>query len=132
MNFMAERNKVDILAIRKRLDPVLWRPAKPYGDEGWIIDDVLGTQRIIVSYHGVWDGAEWVHASISNREADRGLPGWADTSYLHRAVWGEGGWSYEVHPPQANHVNIHPRALHLWGRLDGKPALPDFAPNGTI
>jgi hypothetical protein len=35
-------------------------------------------------------------------------------------------WAYQVFAPPADHINLHNFALHLWGRLDGKPVLPDF------
>jgi hypothetical protein len=34
--------------------------------------------------------------------------------------------------PPAEHVNIHERALHLWGRVDGSPVMPNFGVYGTI
>jgi hypothetical protein len=38
-----------------------------------------------------------------------------------------------VFAPPTDHVNIHEYALHLFGRLDGTPALPDFtAGSGSI
>jgi hypothetical protein len=44
---------------------------------------------------------------------------------MHWAVFFD-GYAYEVHAPAKDHVNIHEYARHLWGRKDGKPALPDF------
>lgn len=125
------RNKINILRVRSRLGTSHWSAPRTYGDDGWMLDSADAAKRIIVSYHGVLDGHEWLHASISLRWG-QGVPSYADMQQLHRAVWGEGGWSYEVHAPASDHVNIHPRALHLWGRLDGQPALPDFAPGGSI
>lgn len=125
---MHDRNRVNILQIRRRMGVDLWRPSRPFGDDGWVMDNVGSDQRIIVSYHGVLDGHHWLHASISNRY--EGLPSHDDMARLHRAVWGEAGWAYEIRAPIGSHINIHPRALHLWGRLDGQPALPDFAGGG--
>ena len=42
------------------------------------------------------------------------------------------GWAYQVFAPPWAHINIHPNALHLWGRLDGANVLPDFGSWGTI
>ncbi|MEU4804392.1 hypothetical protein [Actinosynnema sp. NPDC023587] len=38
----------------------------------------------------------------------------------------------QVFVPPAEHANFHPRALHLWGRGDGRRMLPDFGSAGTI
>lgn len=126
---MLARNRVDILQVRRVMGPKLWRPAKPYGDDGWILDNVAADQRVIVSFHPE-SGQDWFHASMSNRH--EGLPTYADMALLHRAVWGDTGWSYEIHAPVDSHVNIHPRALHLWGLVDGSPVLPNFGAAGSI
>ena len=65
----------------------------------------------------------YAHASISRVEQ---VPSYDDLVTLHRSVWGRGGWSYQYFVPEAKHVNFHPHVLHLWGRLDGSPVLPDF------
>lgn len=137
---MLARNRVDILQIRKAMGSKLWRPATPLGDDSWTMDSVAGDQRVIVSFHGTaptesdptrrHEGREWLHASMSNRH--EGLPTYEDMQMLHRAVWGETGWSYEIHAPVEAHVNFHPRALHLWGLVDGSPALPNFGVGGMI
>jgi len=75
------------------------------------------------------DGAEWIHASIT-REAT--MPTYADLARLHEAVFGPQRYAYQVFASADRHVNIHARALHLWGRADGKNLLPDFGQHGTI
>lgn len=85
--------------------------------------------RVIVSVARFEDGVEWAHASISRRAE---LPAYEDLVTLHRAVWGEEGWAFQVFAPPSAHVNIHPYALHLWGRLDGQRVHPDFGVNGFI
>lgn len=40
--------------------------------------------------------------------------------------------SYQVFAPRNQHVNIHPTALHIWGRSDGRPCMPEFGSWGTI
>ena len=68
-------------------------------------------------------GYEWLHASISYSNM---VPAYEDMYVLHRAVFGRKRYSYQLFVPESSHVNIHARALHLWGRADGKPVLPDF------
>jgi len=80
---------------------------------------------VIVSTH--FEGeTPWLHASIARDH----MPAYADLVMLHRAVYP--GFAYQVFAPPSSHVNIHPYALHLWGRADGEPAMPDFGRFGTI
>ena len=67
-------------------------------------------------------GVDWVHASISNTAR---MPSYADLKRMHLAVFGN-GWAYQVFAPPSDHINLHEYCLHLFGRLDGKSALPDF------
>jgi hypothetical protein len=53
------------------------------------------------------------------------VPDYADLKLLHTAVFAD-GWAYQVFAPPVKHVNIHEHVLHLFGRLDGSPVLPDF------
>lgn len=77
--------------------------------------------RVIVTCAAA-DGHDWVHASIAHPAQ---TPDYHDLKLLHRAVFGT-GWAYQVFAPPAQHVNIAEHALHLFGRLDGRPVLPDF------
>lgn len=115
------------LGIRKRLGRNVWGPPRPYGD-GWWFDNLAARCRIIVT-SAAYDAEEWVHASVSYVDH---MPEYEDLKLLHRAVFGA-GWAYQVFAPPSEHVNQHEFALHLFGRLDGRPALPDFTTGaGTI
>lgn len=109
------------LKIRRLLGRGNWSTPEPFGPDGWRYVNLDGTSSVLVTCaeHG---GDEWVHASIAR--PDR-MPTYADLKALHAAVFGN-GWAYQVFAPPSDHVNIHEHALHLFGRLDGKPALPDF------
>lgn len=74
------------------------------------------------------DDVEWCHASVAGVDY---LPAYADLVWLHQLVFGS-GYAYQCFVPPSDHVNIHPYALHLWGRADGEPALPRFGTSGTI
>lgn len=113
---------VDILRIRKALGRNRWEPPIPFGPDGWRMSSADSLASVIVS-SADHDGAAWVHASTAH--ADQ-LPTYADLVALHQAVWPT-GWAYQVFAPPSEHVNIHPHALHLWGRRDGARVLPDFA-----
>lgn len=96
-------------------------PGSRFGPDGfrWYIRD--GSVIVTQSDHD--DGVEWIHASIAFADRD---PTYEELTVLHRGVFGRRRWAYQVFAPTARHVNIHEHALHLWGRADGTPVLPDF------
>lgn len=117
------------LRIRKTLGRRDWQAPVPHGPDGWLLRAQDHTASVIVSAADIEDGGPvWVHASIARRDR---MPDYDDLVLLHRAVWGD-GWAYQVFAPPARHINIHPYALHLWGRADGSQALPDFGCWGTV
>lgn len=115
---------LDALGIRRRLlgGRTVWLPPQPHGPDGWSFVNRARCSSVIVSCAAHDDGDEWVHASIAHEHT---MPLYEELKMLHAAVFGD-GWAYQVFAPPSDHVNIHEFALHLWGRLDGKPALPDF------
>lgn len=118
---------IDALKIRKMLGRDEWRVPQQHGPDGWSFVRCTADASVIVSAarHG---NDEWLHASIAC--TDR-MPSYDDLVLLHNAVFGE-RFAYQVFAPSTQHVNIHQYALHLWGRLDGKPVLPEFGLYGTI
>ena len=118
---------LDPLGIRQRLGRKMWSPPHPMGPDGWAYTHLGGATSVIVTSCPHGDPVtDWIHASIAH--TDR-MPDYDDLKALHRAVFGD-GWAYQVFAPPADHVNIHQYALHLFGRLDGLPVLPDFT-DGT-
>lgn len=120
-------SSVDALRIRQRLGRSLWCAPRPFGPDGWTYTSKDGDWSIIVSVAEQSDGLEWIHASIAGQR----MPSYDQLAALHHGVFGD-GYAYQCFVPYAHHVNIHKYALHLWGRLDGKPALPEFGEYGTI
>lgn len=125
---------IDGLRLRRVLHDrtgVDFLPGKRYFT-GWWLDsragapDAKADTRVLVSC-APQDGADWVHASISH--PDR-MPTYEELTALHDAAFI--GYAHQVFAPPSDHVNIHPFALHLWGRLDGGRVLPDFGRGGTI
>jgi hypothetical protein len=112
---------INALAIRRTLGRGNWSTPVPHGLDGYYLVALDGSASVVVTC-APCEGDEWVHASIARRDR---IPDYADLKLLHAAVFGD-GWAYQVFAPPSDHVNIHENALHLWGRLDGKPALPDF------
>jgi hypothetical protein len=120
---------VNALRIRKALGPTEWMPPEPYGPDGWCFGSTDFRRSIIVS--AAWmNGAEWIHASIAYSDHVT-MPTYQDLKTLHQAVFGE-GYAYQIFVPTRDHVDLHETALHLWGRSDGKPVLPEFGGMGTI
>ncbi len=77
-------------------------------------------------------GMDWLHASLA---WDGFMPTYGDLRVLHHAVFGRKRYAYQVFAPEAQHISGsndrdglpgHEFALHLWGRADGKPVLPEF------
>jgi hypothetical protein len=118
----APASNLNALRIRRSLGHREWDAPAPYGPDGWTFAHRAMPGSIIVSCAPAEDGQEWVHASIAWQYR---MPTYDDLKLLHRAVFGD-GWAYQVFAPGSEHVNIHQYALHLFGRLDGRPALPDF------
>ena len=115
----------NILNIRRVLGREDWAAPRTFGPDGWTFVNFDGKGTIVITCSPL-GGDDWVHASIAHVGR---MPTYADLKLLHRAVFGD-GWAYQVFAPPADHVNLHEHALHLFGRLDGKPVLPDFT-DGT-
>lgn len=118
---------IDILSVIRILGKKAWGTPRPFGPNGWQTIRQSDGASVIISV-GTFDGEQWIHASIAHQDH---TPSYEDLVLLHRAVFGE-RWAYQVFAPTESHVNIHPYALHLWGRLDGTNQLPNFGKNGTI
>lgn len=136
-------SRIDPLQIRRTLGRELWGPPSPFGPTGWrfqqreqgglreIVAEVLVSQapQPMPGLEAT-DHTEWIHASMVR--AAPALPSYEDLCQLKLAVWGPEGEAYQVFARASRHVNIHAGALHLWGRADGRPVLPDFGAGGTI
>lgn len=121
---------IDGLMLRRRLGRKDWGVPLRRGCCGWSIDGLsdASLRRIIVTADHQSDGVNWIHASISGQH---GMPTYEDLKLMHAAVFGD-RWAYQVFSPPAQHINIHAHVLHLFGRVDGVCALPDFGRFGTI
>ena len=94
---------------------------EPFGPDGRALTHIASATTIIAT-RARHHGDEWLHASVAH--PDR-MPTWQEMRWLKEAVFGE-RFAYMVFPPSSTFVNIHDYALHLWGRDDGAPAIPDF------
>jgi hypothetical protein len=124
---------IPALEIRRRLGRGAWASPQPFGPDGWYFAHHYRNGGIIISTGPAADDedcsrGDWWHASISWAD---GMPSYWDLAVMHRAIWPT-GYAYQVFAPPSAHVNIHPNALHLWGRPDGSIQLPDFGQKGII
>lgn len=110
----------------RRMRVLVYRPAGwrmvVEGDDGgqWLND--RRQQSMIWSVAIELDNHPWLHASTAYPHQ---MPTYDDLVMLRDWVATEDESAYQVFPPRAEHVNIHPNALHLWIPLGHRP-LPDF------
>lgn len=74
------------------------------------------------------DEHEWMHVSCSRPDRN---PSWEDCVAVKRLFIGDERYAYQVIPPGRDHYNLGKpgrgnHVLHLWARVDGASALPDF------
>jgi hypothetical protein len=129
MTATLRREAIDRQGVLDRLYDNRWT-SEDYGDDSIKFHGPSG-KLIIVS----WDpdtepGVPWIHASISHQDPWR-IPGYGELKQMHRAVFPV-GYAYQVFAPGGDHINITPNVLHLFGRADGVPVLPNFGRLGTI
>lgn len=79
---------------------------------------------------GKHDGSWWLHVSIAHPEK---IPSYTELADVKRIFVGKDRQALQIFPAASEHVNIHPRALHLWCCLEPKgDGLPHFGREGTI
>lgn len=83
--------------------------------------------RVIASWD-FYGGQRWMHVSLSRQSK---LPSYADICRVKEEIIGKEKKAIQVHPPESEHVNIHPYCLHLWSPIGHDP-LPDFRIMGVI
>lgn len=113
---------IDPLRVRQRLSRHTWAVPIRLGASQWGYRHRNERGASVVVSEETVDGDEWTHASIAWKDR---MPTYNDLKHLKQAVF-EDGYAYQVFPPAGQHINNHEHALHLFGRSDGKPALPDF------
>lgn len=91
-------------------EPVLAKMRREHPEMGWGDDSGgyfhLNNMRIIASSAGGWD-----HVSVSL--IDR-CPTWLEMVRVKRLFFHDYECVMQLHPPEANYVNIHNFVLHLW------------------
>jgi hypothetical protein len=103
--------------------PAAPRPNGPAGLYVVLLDRDAHRVGSVIVTQAEHDGVEWIHASLAWTDH---TPTYDDLVALKAAVFGLDRECYQVFPIETRHVNIHEHCLHLWGRADGHPTLPDF------
>lgn len=97
--------------------------APPIYRDGWSYafrDKLL----VITTIEDHADGREWLHVSCSRKNK---MPSYEDLCRVKEVFVGDDQKAIMVFPPKEEHVNFHPRCLHLFCCLTEDP-LPDFRP----
>ena len=133
-----ERTRVEPELIRAALQrikpswPLFEKPEHPGEDACYAFH--RGSIQVLWSMRRELDGEVWIHVSLCGRTGAKAffLPSYEDVQRVKHDFLGE-NWAYQVFPDERHYVNQHPSVLHLWARMDGSPALPDFTHGlGTI
>ena len=91
-------------------------PGRIYGQ--FIVQGPCG-EKLGVMSSGPQDG--WEHVSVSTR---RRVPNWEEMCFVKNAFWLPNECVMQLHPPEADYVNIHPNCLHLWRPLNTEIPMP--------
>lgn len=128
-----EIDKLRMMRIMRRAWPALLVSVpEEFGSDGialFLFDSGRAFAGSVIVSQALHDGADWIHLSAAWHDS---MPSYEDLAVLKDAVFGPDREAYQVFARASEHVNIHPYALHLWGRADGTPALPPFGQYGTI
>lgn len=89
---------------------------KDDGDEtcgGFSVPSCINRQplHVIASADGGWD-----HVSVSK---DKRIPNWQEMEQIKRLFFFDDETAMQLHVPPKDHINCHPRTLHLWRPNDG-------------
>lgn len=119
-----------------------WLPATPSGwtwieqptqDGAWYRHRCSSGYLLMVGLSAAieQDGVPWLHLSLSKRSPNGKLragllPSWEEVKYAKDSFIGRDKEAIQVLPPESSYVNIFD-VLHLWHRLDGTRAVPDFS-----
>lgn len=116
------------IAAARRPLPFSWRVLREAVDGRAVVQRGL---HVIETLHREADGRRWHHVSLSRPGR---LPTYEDVLLVRRLFIGEKVECYQVFPPAARHVNVHPYCLHLWRCLDAPDGvvLPDFRHGGQV
>jgi hypothetical protein len=77
---------------------------------------------LIVSGGTELDRRRWIHLSLAH---PRRTPTWNELVGAKEFILGRDTYAYQVIPPRARYVDMHPHCLHLFHCIDCDP-LPDF------
>jgi hypothetical protein len=82
-----------------------------------------GAGLVIIACAGDVPGESygWDHVSVS---LERRMPNWIEMSFVKDLFWEPEDCVVQFHPPKSEHVNNHPRCLHMWRWTRGVFPMP--------
>jgi hypothetical protein len=129
-----EQRVIDVDAMAAKLPPITeeeWQESKRRTDEEWAkvrlpagwVERAIGPESFahgccmatrgktgVLFSVGKHEGQWWLHVSIAHPDK---LPAYLDLALAHDVFIGRSRQALQVFPAHEEHVNIHPRALHL-------------------
>jgi hypothetical protein len=87
--------------------------------------DIQGPCGIKLHIMAAWAddpaGQGWEHVSVSTT---RRIPNWLEMAFVKRLFWASEDCVVQFHPPDVDHINVHPYCLHLWRWTGGSFPMP--------
>ena len=116
-----------VRAALARIHPSWTLVDKPEAHDGSAYAFRRGSIQVLWSISRESDGHDWIHVSLCGRTNARKfyLPSYEDVARVKHDFLGD-RWAYQVFPDERHYINHNPYVLHLWARMNGEPALPDF------
>ena len=107
----------------------MYRVRRSVGRKGFRSDKSTIAYNVIDSLR-IYNYLLWFHVSLSRQDGK--MPTYDDLCWLKEHWFGGDRWAIQVFPEKDQHVNDHPKCLHLWGCLEAEFSLPDFRMFGSI
>lgn len=73
---------------------------------------------LVIASSGLCDDSDgWDHVSVSH---PRRIPNWIEMEYVKRLLFADDECCVQFHVPVQDHINCHPRCLHIWRKIGYK------------
>jgi hypothetical protein len=103
-------------------DPAALAPYGGWAGDGtrgaFLVTSLINRQPLVVIASA---NAGWDHISVSRKDR---VPNWYEMERVKRLFFKDTETAMQLHVPVAEHINCHPRTLHLWRPHDQAIPLP--------